>query len=749
MKVFLRWGNIRESIRQRILSISPGLLLTSCLALTFFASSVAYIFEVQLKQTQTEHKIEEVTDFIQANIQSHIDSMIRPIQGLFSSSQFVDAKEFESFAKVLQISNVKSGIQAVSYISRLREIDLVAHTKMMRAQGFSDFIIWPKPQKKTGQDYFPVTYIYPMDWRNKRAHGFNVGQEEKRRRAMDLARDTGEPTMTQQLELVQEISVDVQPGFIIFSPLYNEKMPVSNKEERRRALVGYISGVFRSTKFFDQLMLSVAPTVQSIKLGLYEGDKIDPRQLLYSYSSAGKNDVDIFKDETKFKTVAIEVANRKWLARVLITHARPVRFGNDSHWFLLIVGLLVSLLLYVVSKLNQIQSKELNQDIETLTETKLRLQEAKESAETASTLKGAFLANMSHEIRTPLSVIISSSNFLMDSQTSSDEREKFVKIIQRNGKSLLSIINDILDLSKIEAGMVALEFVPTSIESVLKDVEADMHLLAQNKNISFRVNILSELPVNFGTDPARLQQILRNVIGNAIKFTEQGAVEVTVEPIDNNEIRFLVKDSGIGLDQEQQKKLFAPFTQADITFTRKYGGTGLGLVLSKKLARLLGGDVTLKSSDSGVGSIFEVVIKNQPVSAPQNKSTPPDTSAKKQLPFIGKKILLVEDSQDNQFVITRILQRQGAEVEVAQNGREGVDKAMEGNFDLILMDIQMPVMDGVAATKILRQEGYKRPIFALTAHTQPHLKTLSTEAGFDNYLNKPFLVDELIRKFNF
>lgn len=749
MKLFLSWGNIRDSIRQRILSISPGLILTCFLMLTFFASSATYIFESQLKQTQIEHKIENVTDFIRSNIQSHIDSIIRPTQGLFISSDFVDRKEFDSFAKALQISNVKSGIQGVSYVIRLREADLDSHTKMMKAQGFSDFAIWPDLKQKIGQDYFPVTYIYPMDWRNKRVHGFNVGQEEKMRQAMDWARDTGEPTMTQQVTLVQETSIDLQPGFLIFAPLYNKKMPVSNLEERRRALIGYISGVFRTTNFFDQLMLSVVPNVQSIKLEIYDGDTIDPNQLFYSYSSSEKKEVDIFKGETKFKTVAIEVANRKWLARILTPDVRPVVFEKDLQWFLLIVGLLISLLLYVVSKLNQIQNMKLNQDIEILTETKTYLQEAKESAETASTLKGAFLANMSHEIRTPLSVIISSSNFLMDSQTSSEEKERFVQIIQRNGKNLLGIINDILDFSKIEAGMVALEFVPTSIYSVLKDVESDMQLLAQNKNISFKVNILSELPGDFGTDPGRLQQILRNVIGNAIKFTEQGSVEITVEASKDHEIRFLVKDSGIGLNQEQQKKLFAPFSQADVTFTRKYGGTGLGLVLAKKLARLLGGDVTLKSSDSGIGSVFEIVIKNQSTSAPQNKSIPPDTMVKKQLPFIGKKILLVEDSPDNQFVVTRILQMQGAEVTVAQNGRDGIEKALEENFDLILMDIQMPVMDGVAATKILRQKGYKRPIFALTAHTQPHLKELSTEAGFDNYLNKPFLVDELIRKFNF
>ena len=336
----------------------------------------------------------------------------------------------------------------------------------------------------------------------------------------------------------------------------------------------------------------------------------------------------------------------------------------------------------------------------------------------------------------------------MSPQINAEEKEKFAQIILRNGKNLLSIINDILDLSKIEAGMVSLEFSRISIRSELKDLEADMQLLAQGKNISFQIKISDELPDVIGTDPSRLQQILRNILGNAIKFTEQGSVEVMVDIVKNDEIRFLVKDSGIGLTNEQQKNIFAPFSQADITFTRKYGGTGLGLVLSKKLARLLGGDVTLKSSQSGAGSVFEILIKNQTTSTPPFKMSSSERTPKNQFPLRDKKILLVEDSPDNQFVITRILQLQGAEVAVAKNGTEGVEKALQQNFDLVLMDIQMPVLDGFAATKILRKKGYTKPIFALTAHTQPQLKELSAEAGFDNYLNKPFQIEELLRKFS-
>lgn len=739
--MFLSWAPFKDFIKKQIIRVPPSLILVSSLALTIFTSGLTYLFETQLKQTYIEHKIENIKNFIESSIQSHIDSMIRPTQGLFVSSQFVDHKEFASFENVLQISNLKSGILNVSYIIRLPEAEIRSHTKMMVSAGFSDFSIWPKPTGKPGQDYFPITYIYPMDWRNKRALGYNVGHEEKRKLAMDLARDTGEAAMTGKIILVQEDNVDVQSGFIIFSPLYKKHYRVSTVEERRRALSGYIGGAFRTKSFFDQLMQELTVNVQHFKLELYDGEIADPKLLFFTFSSSGIDEQDMLSSNT-----TIEVANRKWLARITTTGARPIGLQAELHWFLLIVGLLVSLLLYLVTKLNLIQNMKLNQDIEMLRETKLHLQQAKESAEAASTLKGAFLANMSHEIRTPLSVIISSSNFLMSPQINADEKEKFAQIISRNGKHLLNIINDILDLSKIEAGMVSLEFAQILIRSELKDLEEDMRLLAQAKNISFQMQISDELPEFIGTDPSRMQQILRNIIGNAIKFTERGYVEVIVDSVKGDEIRFLVKDSGIGLSKEQQKNIFAPFSQADVTFTRKYGGSGLGLVLSKKLASLLGGDVTLKSSQSGAGSVFEINIKNKMDSANPYKLSPLERTPKNQFLLRGKKILLVEDSQDTQFVVTRILQLQGAEVTVAKNGAEGVAQALQQNFDLVLMDIQMPVMDGFAATKILREKGYTKPVFALTAHTQPQFKELSAEAGFDNYLSKPFQIDELLRK---
>lgn len=559
---------------------------------------------------------------------------------------------------------------------------------------------------------------------------------------MDLARDTGEPAMTPQLTLAQEGGIDIHRGFIIFMPLYRKNAPLQTNEQRRQALTGFISGVFRSKVFFDLLIKSILHATGPLKVELYDGVTPRPNELFYSFRSDHKN----LPDPKNYSELGIQLANHRWLARIATTDVRPVGVTNKLHWLLLIIGLLISSLVFLVVKLIQLQNRELSKNIDWLTETKGLLQEAKESAEVANNMKGSFLANMSHEIRTPLSVIISSSKFLMDPSTPEMEKNNFIQMIYRNGNNLLSIINDILDLSKIEAGMVNLEFIKLPLRTLLNDFAADMQLLAQGKAITFKLEIDPEVPKLFGTDPTRLQQILRNIIGNAIKFTAAGSVEVKVEAAPEDCLRILVQDSGIGISAGQQLHLFQVFSQGDATFTRKFGGSGLGLVLSKKLAQLLGGDITLKKSETAKGSLFEVIIKNETSAKPANlfKLT---GKSEKEHPLAGKNILLVEDSVDNQYVISRTLQRQGAQVEIAQNGEEGLEKALLGNFDLTLMDIQMPIMGGFTATKILREKGYTGLIFALTAHTQPHLKELSAKAGFNDFLSKPFLIDELLEKF--
>ena len=388
-------------------------------------------------------------------------------------------------------------------------------------------------------------------------------------------------------------------------------------------------------------------------------------------------------------------------------------------------------------------------------EIQAELKKAKEAAEVASETKSAFLANMSHEIRTPLGAILGFSELIMTQEMSSSERVNSFEVIKRNGRLLSNIINDILDLSKVEAGKLEMDKVDVPFTEVLTEIGTLLNLEAVEKGIKLTVTSEGMLPSFIRTDPLRLRQILLNIIGNAIKFTSRGSVDVKVKlvagPDSGAKLAFIIQDTGEGISPEQAAKLFAPFTQADPSTTRRFGGTGLGLILSKKLATNLGGDVVLSQSTPGEGSTFVVTIdpgETEKVLFRSSDSSSPPQIIKMPIierPDLGQmKVLVVDDSSDNQALIKKLLRLAGATVETADNGREGMEKALRGNYNLILMDLQMPEMDGYEATKALRDRGYKKPIIALTAHAMKEERRRCLQNGFNDHLTKPIDRDSLL-----
>ena len=376
---------------------------------------------------------------------------------------------------------------------------------------------------------------------------------------------------------------------------------------------------------------------------------------------------------------------------------------------------------------------------------------AKELAESANAMKSAFLANMSHEIRTPLGAILGFAELLREPTHDPQERKSYHEIIKRNGEQLSSLIDDILDLSKIESGHLKTEILSYSIRDLVSEVCSLLTIKANEKRLYLRWMVHPDVPGEIRTDPVRLRQILTNVVGNAIKFTKQGGVEVEVSRAKDSSIRLRVTDTGIGVSREQAANLFKPFSQADLSITRKYGGTGLGLTLSKKLAFALGGDLVLARSEPDVGSTFEITVHNQQANtsvatsiARASVSEPANVAGKAALQ--GMRILLVEDSPDNQLLITVMLEDHGACVEVANNGREALEKYATIEHDLTLMDIQMPEMDGFTATQLLRERGYDKPIIALTAHAMSEVALQCLNVGCTDYLTKPINLNEMIRK---
>ena len=400
------------------------------------------------------------------------------------------------------------------------------------------------------------------------------------------------------------------------------------------------------------------------------------------------------------------------------------------------------------------------QDITTLKAAEEEAHNAKDLAEAANQSKSAFLANMSHEIRTPLGAILGFTELLRDQNLSGNDRSKYVQIIHRNGQLLGKLIDDILDLSKVEAGKIEVENIRFSIADLLGEITSTLKLKAQEKSLCFEIKAKGKIPELIVSDPTRIKQILINVVGNAIKFTHQGEVKIVVSCVPNSadacaDLTFLISDTGPGIEQEKSQRIFEPFTQADSSTTRNFGGTGLGLILSRRLANALEGDVILKETSPGKGSSFLVTIKVKEAGAlrefeiPNNDIREAETFAAtietQTTELKSLKILLVEDSLDNQFLIRRLLKKKGADIETASNGIEGTEKALSGDFDIVLMDIQMPVADGYEATRTLRKAGFKKPIVALSAHAMKEDREKSLAVGCNEHLTKPINLNTLVQ----
>ncbi len=387
------------------------------------------------------------------------------------------------------------------------------------------------------------------------------------------------------------------------------------------------------------------------------------------------------------------------------------------------------------------------------------LEAARDAAESASRAKSDFLANMSHEIRTPLNAIMGYADLLRRGwDESPEEREDMLKTVHSSGKHLMTVINDILDISKIESRRLELEVRSESPHRVLSEVVSLMRVPFREKNLELEYNWIGAVPKQVELDGSRLRQILINLLGNAKKFTKQGGVQIIAKFLQEQAKAVLsveVIDTGIGIPKDSQDQIFEAFVQADTSVTRKFGGTGLGLAISRQLARMMGGDLTV-DSEIGRGSCFKLTlnagsydsIEVVPSGAigdilPKEEGQSTTDSSTASIP--GLRVLVVDDGATNRKLASLVLRRGGAVVSLAENGKEACDMVLQhGNFDVVLMDMQMPVLDGYGATRKLREAGITIPIFALTAHAMTGDKQLCLDAGCSDYLTKPINAEELL-----
>ena len=396
--------------------------------------------------------------------------------------------------------------------------------------------------------------------------------------------------------------------------------------------------------------------------------------------------------------------------------------------------------------------KELSDKVELLiTERTQVLSTARDEAVAASRAKSSFLANMSHEIRTPLTSIIGFAELLLDPKGTAHDKSDAASTIIRNGRHLLDVINDILDLSKIETRQLETERIEVGLPDLLSDIEMLSAGRAKAKKLKFTVAHHLPLPPALCTDPVRLKQILLNLCSNAIKFSSQGEVRIDVRhDAAREQLLFEVSDTGIGISAHQIDRLFKPFAQADVSTTRQFGGSGLGLYISKQLADLLGAEIKVKSKP-GKGSCFSVSIPINRATKPLEMLTdrcdceafhrPAFEVTSIEVPELNGRVLLAEDGPDNQRLLSTYLRQAGLTVDIANNGKEAIALALSTDYALVLMDVQMPMMDGMEATQYLRAENYRGPIVALTANVMQSDVAHYRQCGCDDVLAKP--VDRL------
>jgi signal transduction histidine kinase len=735
--------------------VTVGVPLCICLAGVVIAFLAAKHWEADRQHLSLVRQATRITAKVERALQQNV-SILRSVTGLYDASNLVTEDEFSAFAA--QWTTDHRSLQALEWVPRIRADQREAWESDARRRGHVPVQIRERATDGSmviagsRDEYFPVTFLEPLAG-NEAALGFDLGSNDNRRKAFEIARDTGRPTATAPVHLVQ--THDSQPGVLVFAPVYENKAPHDTLQQRRQNLAGFALGVVRLGDLACEA-LADEPFLP-VRLSMIDAGASNPDPPLAVVDlSNGPTLIDssALSPTSGLPTTGstLHFAGRTWRIEIAAKPEFVVQEHTWSTWMLLVGGMLFATLFAAFLLTITGRTDATEQLVEQRTK---ELALATRRAEAATQAKSEFLASMSHELRTPLTAIL---GFAETVQTS-DESEQFstetmdsLHTIARNGEHLLSLINDILDLSKIEAGKFEIDLSHVSPFELVDDVMQLMSVRADDKELELRRDMKMPLPEALLLDPIRIRQILVNLLGNGIKFTESGFVQLAVSVVEVDGeplLQFVVTDTGIGMTVEQTGHIFQPFTQADGSTSRRFGGTGLGLAISRRLATMQGGDISVES-ELGVGSCFTVRVAARGITPEtrwltheeyvRDSQPAPIRPAAQEVPkSIGGRVLLAEDGPDNQRLISLLLRKADVDVTLVENGRDAVDAAMSANppFDLILMDMQMPILDGYRAASELRERSYPGPIIALTANAMSGDREKCLVAGCDGYASKP------------